>query len=176
MTPQAQAPRPYLPQMGGSRVWVPQAGEYQCKLNPCSSDTMDHSDNSFSRKWWCHIHCCHHCRYTYHLWQHRQRRFRRQHWCCHSGCCLHWWHTHHLRQNVCEIARYNYTDVCYSYRPDMHKQKADVITKVSILDLSLRDHCPISCSRWIKLPKPWRYVVQCLPHSCQKNNNNKKRN
>ena len=35
----------------------------------------------------------------------------------------------------------------------MYTNNPDVITEVSVPDLSISDHCPISCSRSIKLPK-----------------------
>ena len=35
----------------------------------------------------------------------------------------------------------------------IHTNNPDVITEVSVSDLSINDHCPISCSRSIKLPK-----------------------
>ena len=36
----------------------------------------------------------------------------------------------------------------------MYTNNPDVITEVSVPDLSISDHCPIFCSRSIKLPKP----------------------
>ena len=35
----------------------------------------------------------------------------------------------------------------------IYTNNPDVITEVSVPDLSISDHCPISCSRSIKLPK-----------------------
>ena len=50
-------------------------------------------------------------------------------------------------------SRTRITQTSATHIDHIYTNNPDVITEVSVPDLSISDHCPISCSRSIKLPK-----------------------